>query len=112
MNCKYNRPRDPEPSYTHALHAHECQLAAQARQVLQKRVLVRKGQIVYCATIKAAYTVPDGPDCWTVETSWPERARFTVACKNTIACPEACCSCMGPSSPVSDSASDLRVTCL
>ena len=96
MTGKYNWPREPEPSYTHELHAKACQQAAQARQVLVQHVQVRKGKVVYCAIIKNAYTVPNGPDCWTIETMWPERARFTVACKNVIACDSASCSCISP----------------
>lgn len=94
MTGKSNRPRELEPIYTHALHAHACQIAAQARQVLVQHVLAKRGQIVYCATIKNAYTVPDGgPDCWTVETLWPEKTRITVPCKNVIACDAVSCVC-------------------
>ena len=95
MSGKYNRPRELEPSYTHALHAHACQVAAQQKTVLVQHVLAKRGQIVYCAVIKAAYTVPNGPDCWTIETSWPEQTRITVPCKNVIACDAEFCSCLG-----------------
>lgn len=111
MTGKYNRPREPEPSYTHELHAQACQEAAMARQVLVQHVLARRGKVVYCAIIKNAYTVPDGPDCWTIETSWPEQARLTVPCKNVIACEPSGCSCLGSAaSAVSEPA--LGVTCL
>lgn len=109
MTGKYFRPREPEPSYTHELHAQACQKAAQARQTLVQHVLARRGRLVYCAIIKNAYTVPDGPDCWTIETSWPEKARLTVPCKNVIACDPVGCSCVGPS-VVSEPESE--VTCL
>lgn len=91
-----------EPDYTHSLHATACQQAAALRQVLVQRVLVKRGPVVYCAVIKAAYTVPDGPDCWTVETSWPEKARITVPCRNVIACMPARCSCLFASIPAAE----------
>lgn len=82
-----------EPAYTHELHAKACGIAAQSRQVLVQHVLAKRGQVVYCAIIKAPYTVPEGPDCWTLETLWPEKSRLTIPCKNVIACNPLCCSC-------------------
>jgi hypothetical protein len=108
MTGKYNRPREPEPSYTHALHVQACQEAAKSHQVLVQHVLARKGQLVYFGIIKAPYTVPGGPDCWTLETSWPEKARLTVVCKNVIACDPVFCSCRP--APVSEPV--FEVTCL
>ena len=83
-----------EPDYTHALHDQACQEAAQDRIVLEQHVLAKRGQIVYCAKIKAPYTVPGGPDCWTLETLFPEKTRITVPCRNVIACDSAFCSCL------------------
>lgn len=86
--------RELEPIYTHALHFQASYDAAQKFQVPgPTRVLAKRGLIVYCAIIKHAYTVPNGPDCWTVETSWPEKTRITVPCKNVIACDVQFCSC-------------------
>lgn len=82
-----------EPDYTHALHAQACQQAAKAHQVLLQHVLARKGQIVYCAVIRAPYSVPGGPDCWMLKTLWPEKTCLTVACRNVIACESVSCSC-------------------
>lgn len=110
MSAKYNRVRPAEPDYTHAVHAQACQDAAQARETLVQRVLVRKQGVVYCAVIKNAYRVPGGPDCWTVEAIWPEVTRLTVVCKNVIACDPAGCSCLGSLS--SDSEPAPGVTCL
>jgi hypothetical protein len=86
-----------EPAYTHALHAHACHEAAKRQEVLIQHVLAQRGPVVYCAVIKQAYTVPNGPDCWTLETLWPEKARITVPCKNVIACDAASCSCLSGS---------------
>jgi hypothetical protein len=107
MTGAYNRLREPEPSYTHALHAAACGNAAKSRQVLVQHVLARRGRVVYCATIKNAYTVPNGPDCWTIETSWPEKARLTVPCKNVIACDPSGCSCLGSALPAVSAEPDL-----
>lgn len=85
-----------EPDYTHALHAQACGVAARARQVLVQHVLAKRGQVIYCAVIKAPYSVPEGPDCWTLETLWPEKVRLTIPCKNVIACDPAFCSCAAP----------------
>lgn len=82
-----------EPDYTHALHARACQVAALRGVVPVVHVLAKRGPLVYCATIKEPYTVPNGPDCWTLETSWPEKARITVPVRNVIACNPALCSC-------------------
>lgn len=88
-------PRAPEPDYTHALHAQACQQAAQRGEVLEGAyVLAKRGEIVYCARIVRPWTIPNGPDCWTLETLWPERTRLTIPCLNVIACPNpAACSC-------------------
>ena len=85
--------RQSEPDYTHALHAVACGIAARSHHVLVQHVLAKRGQVIYCAVIKNAYSVPEGPDCWTLETLWPEKTRITVPCKNVIACDSAFCSC-------------------
>lgn len=95
----YNRQRDLEPIYTHQVHAARCREAAQNFQVLVQHVLVKQGLIVYCAVIKCAWTTPDGLDCWTVETSWPERTRLTTPCRNVIQCDVTACSCISEPVP-------------
>jgi hypothetical protein len=121
QGMSYNRLREPEPDYTHALHATACHEAAMRQEVLVRHLLVKRGPVVYCAVLKGAYTVPGGPDCWTVETVWPEKARITVPCRNTIACNPEFCSCTaaalsghaqrGPLS-ASGASAVLEVTCL
>ena len=107
-----------EPDYTHALHAQAvrastARLDALAKQprtddgrkalaqasvahqvLLEQHVLARRGQIVYCARIVAPYTVPNGPQCWTLDTLFPERTRLTIPCRNVIECPPDRCSCL------------------
>lgn len=80
--------------YTHADHAKRCVEAAKNGAVLANQlILVKKGQVVYCAMLQGAYTVPDGPDCWTVQTTWPEKGKFTTVCKNVRLCGDSACSC-------------------
>ena len=79
--------------YTHEAHFKRCYDAAQVRRMHDQYVQAKRGQIVYCALIKTAYTVPNGPDCWTIETLWPEKTRITVPVRNVIACGGDTCSC-------------------
>jgi hypothetical protein len=80
--------------YTHAAHSKRVHEAALNRVVLSNQLIqVKKGQVVYCAILKAPYTVPDGPDCWTVETVWPDAGKFTTVCKNVRLCGDEKCSC-------------------
>jgi len=80
-----------EPDYTLALHHQRATEAAQHRQMLGKTyVLAKRGEIVYCATLCHPYTVPNGPDCWTMDTLFPERTRLTIPCRNVILCPDGC----------------------
>jgi len=81
------------PDYTHEIHARATEQAAQRRQVLQQHVLVKKGQIRYCAVIRAPWTTSDGKECWTVEALWPEQCRFTVSTSNVVECRSDKCSC-------------------
>lgn len=98
-------------TYTHADHAKACQQAAKRREMCSRKpVQVRKRGIVYCAVIVEAYTTPDGLDCWTVESTIPEAARFTVACKNVIECCLSDCTCCGSSSAVSGAGFDGFLT--
>lgn len=84
-----------EPDYTYALHHQRAVEAAQRGQVLDKTyVLAKRGPIVYCATLAGQYTVPNGPDCWTLDTLFPERTRLTIPCLNIILCPLDRCSCV------------------
>lgn len=96
MTAKQSRSREPEPDYTHALHSKAWAIAARSRHVLVQHVLAKRGQVIYCAVIKSAYSVPNGPDCWTLETLFPERTRITIPCRNVIACDPAFCSCAAP----------------
>ena len=96
MTGLYNRKRESEPAYTHEDHGKACGAAALSLHVLtQQHVLAKRGQVVYCAVIKEPWTTPSGLDCWTIETSWPERTRITVPVRNVILCPSECCSCAG-----------------
>lgn len=84
-----------EPDYTLALHHQRATEAAQRGQMLDKTyVLAKRGQVVYCATLCFPFTVPNGPDCWTLDTLFPERTRLTIPCRNVIACNPASCSCL------------------
>lgn len=82
--------------YTHAAHAQRCHKAAFEGSVLSNQyVQVKKGLVVSCAYLKAAWTVPfKDLDCWTVETFWPEQVRFTTPCKNVRLCGDEKCSCI------------------
>lgn len=77
--------------YTHAMHAHRChQMALQGVNTLGLRVQVQKRKITYCARIAAPWTTPDGVDCWTVESTLPEIARFTVPVRQVVECGAGC----------------------
>ncbi|MDP2034193.1 MAG: hypothetical protein Q8K29_12345 [Polaromonas sp.] len=90
---KYNRPRPAEPDYTHSMHAAACAKAAQRREVLVQHVLAKRGRIVYCAVIRGAWMSPDGKECWTLETLWPENTRLTIPVRNVIQCGGEFCTC-------------------
>jgi hypothetical protein len=79
--------------YTHAAHAAACREAAEAGRVLVQLVQVRRAGVVYCARLREPWTVPGGPDCWTVEALFPECGRLTVPCKNVRACDDQSCAC-------------------
>lgn len=80
--------------YTYQAHAARCAEAARRREPLVQHVLARRGPIVYCAVIKELWVTPDGKDCWTLETLWPERARLTIPVRNVIQCGGDTCSCL------------------
>lgn len=82
--------------YTHAAHAQRCHKAAlEGSVLLNQYVQVKKGQIVSCARLISAWTVPfEDLDCWTVDTFWPYKARFTTPCKNVRLCGDEKCSCI------------------
>ena len=83
-----NRP------YTHAEHSRRCAEAAQQRVVLSRQLVqVKKRSVVYCAQIVNAWTTPEGLECWTVDSFWPELARFTVPVKQVRLCGGAGCDC-------------------
>ncbi|MEO8023870.1 hypothetical protein [Polaromonas sp.] len=79
--------------YSYQAHAARCAEAARSREVLVQHVLARRGPIVYCAVIKELWVTPDGKDCWTLETLWPEKARLTIPVRNVIQCGGEFCSC-------------------
>lgn len=98
-----------EPDYTHALHAQRCIDAAQRGEVLNGAyVLAKRGLIVYCARIARPWSIPNGPDCWTLDTLFPERARVTIPCFNVIECPADRCSCR-PAGPAAHELSACEV---
>lgn len=84
--------------YTHAIHARACRkMALQGVVAANLMVQVQKRGITYCGVIKAPWTTPDGLDCWTIETTLPESARFTVPCKQVRQCAglDGSCACAG-----------------
>lgn len=81
--------------YTHAMHASRChQNASLGVSAIALRVQVQKRGVTYCASIAGCWTTPDGLDCWTVETTSPEVARFTVPCKQVRECGDSACNCV------------------
>lgn len=77
--------------YTHADHAAYCRQRGLLGLVpSRRRVQVMLRRVVYCAQIVEAWTTRDGLDVWTVESSFPERCRITVPCKQVRACGENC----------------------
>ena len=82
--------------YTHAIHVKRCALDVQnGGSAVGLLVQVLKRNVVYCGCIAGSWTTPDGLDCWTVETSTPEQARFTVPVKQVRECGSADCKCGG-----------------
>ncbi|AOV01564.1 hypothetical protein BI380_09465 [Delftia tsuruhatensis] len=82
--------------YTHAEHAARCRAAAQVGHTLQSQhVQIMRRGVLYCAQICNAWTTPDGQDLWTVETSFPEAARFTVPCRQVRLCEPCSCAAEG-----------------
>jgi hypothetical protein len=80
--------------YTHAMHARRCHESARdGVSAAGLRVQVQKHGVTYCAAIAAPWTTPDGLDCWTVESTSPEVARFTVPCKQVRESGSAGCNC-------------------
>jgi hypothetical protein len=95
--------------YTHQMHGQRCHEAGKQGYVLASQLVqVRKHGVVYCARLSAPYTVPNGPDCWTVESITPQVARFTVPVRQVVLCGDAACSCVavaaGPEASEADSA--------
>lgn len=82
------------PGYSHLDHSERCRAAAQEGKTLVQRVQVLRRGVVYCADIKSPYSVPRGPDCWTVNAFYPERARLTVTCSRVIPCDPESCACV------------------
>ncbi len=80
--------------YTHAMHSRRCSESARSGlSAVGLRVQVQKRGVTYCARIAAPWTTPDGLDCWTVESTCPEVARFTVPVRRVRECGQADCSC-------------------
>lgn len=80
--------------YTHVEHARRCTEAALQGVVLSRQLVqVRKRTVVYCAQIVNAWTTPEGLECWTVDSFWPELARFTVPAKQVRLCGCSGCDC-------------------
>ena len=80
--------------YTHQQHGQRCHEAGKHDIVLSGQLVqVRKHGVMYCARIANSWTVPNGPDCWTVESMSPEIARFTVPVRQVVLCGDADCVC-------------------
>jgi hypothetical protein len=91
------RPSISSEPYTFLRHAQLCSEAAARREILVQHVLAKRGPVVYCGVIKDAWTTPDGTDCWTIETSFPEKTRVTIPVYNVIQCGGPVCSCVAAS---------------
>jgi hypothetical protein len=80
--------------YTHADHARfireSVNDSATAVKDCMRLVQVRKNKVVYCARIADAFTIPNGPDCWKVESFIPEKAIFSVPVSNVRVCGQGC----------------------
>jgi len=86
--------------YTHDMHALRCHLAAKENQICSSQLVqVKKRGVTYCARIANAWTVPNGPDCWTVESITPEVARFTVPVRQVVLCGQSDCTCRDDAVP-------------
>ena len=80
--------------YTHEEHARRCTEAALQGVVLSRQLVqVRKRGVVYCAQICHSWTTPGGVDCWTIDSFWPELARFTVPVHQVRLCGGNGCDC-------------------
>lgn len=80
--------------YTYGTHAAYCaEYARQGVTAPPKRVQIVKQGLGYCGFISDAYTTAKGVECWTVHTTWPEAARFTVAVRNVRDCLAETCVC-------------------
>ena len=80
--------------YTHAMHARRCSESVRnGVSAANLSVQVQKRGVTYCGVIKAPWTTPDGLDCWAVETTSPELARFTVPVRQVRECGQADCNC-------------------
>lgn len=80
--------------YTHFMHiAFASKEAREGRSAARRYVQVKKHKVTYCAQLVGSWTTPDGLDCWTVETLLPEIARFTVPCRQVLACDRETCLC-------------------
>lgn len=87
--------------YTFAEHmAFCCSEGREGRMASGRLVQVKKRQLVYCARIVNLWTAPNGMDCWTVEAFEPEKARFTVPCKQVRLCSGPGCTCEAQPAPV------------
>lgn len=81
--------------YTFQDHAAKCRQAALSGVTLiGQHVQVKRRQVIYCAQILEPWTTPDGKDCWTVLSSFPEQARFTVPVHLVRECGDSRCTCV------------------
>lgn len=85
--------------YTHEAHYARCVDAARLGQVPPMPLvqIMRRG-VHYCGQLVRTWTTPSGLDCWTVDVIHPERARYTVPCKQVRLCGDERCICTGFSS--------------
>lgn len=80
--------------YTYEAHQLHIVRAMKAKRSAALRpVQVLKGSVVYCARILDAFTIPNGPDCWKVESISPEMAIFSVPVSKVRACGGNKCAC-------------------
>lgn len=97
MSCSlqsWSEYSDTNRPYTHEDHAKRCTQAARCGVVLSRQpVQIMRRGVHYCAVICNAWSTPDGQDFWTVETSHPEVARYTVPVKQVRLCGGAGCGC-------------------
>lgn len=89
----YQRPAP----FTHAAYVQKFGLLEGVKPLSIKVQILRRG-VTYCGTLADVWTAPNGMECWTVQTTSPEFARFTTPCCNVVECPnDGHCTCVSAS---------------